>query len=247
MGLAPYGEPKYVNLIYKNLIDVQSDGSFRLNMGYFNYATGLTMTNSKFDHLFGGSRREPESGITQKEMDLARSIQVVTEEVILKICHAIKKTGAEFLCLAGGVALNCVANGKIQREKIFKEIWIQPASGDAGGALGAAYSIWYEYLGNNRKKNEEMDFMKGSFLGPSFEENEVTNYLDRIGSTYEVLDDIKLMPKLAKILAENKVVEWFQGAKDLINYLLKSLSKILVILRITHLRDFRYNNTCRFI
>ena len=171
MGLAPYGEPKYIDLILEHLLDVKEDGSYRLDMSYFNYATGLTMTNSKFDALFGGPPREAESEITQREMDIARSIQVVTEEVVLKIARNVQKElDVDYLCLAGGVALNCVSNGRILREGPFKDIWIQPAAGDAGGALGAALSVWYEYLGNPRQVTGN-DVMRGSYLGPRTSES----------------------------------------------------------------------------
>ncbi len=215
MGLAPYGEPKYVDLIYDNLIDAKPDGSFRLNMKYFNYATGLTMTNANFDALFGAPRRESESEITQREMDLARSVQVVTEEMMLRIGRTIKeKLGAKHLCLAGGVALNCVANGKLLREEIFDGIWIQPAAGDAGGAVGAALSIWYEYLENKRTPDGKTDSVHGSYLGPSFSESEIVSYLNSVNARYEVLDDPDFYPRLANILNEENVVGWFQGAME---------------------------------
>jgi len=215
MGLAPYGEPKYVDLIYKHLIDTKPDGSFRLNMDYFDYATGLTMTNTKFDKLFGAPRRESESEITQREMDLARSVQVVTEEMMLRISQTIKeRLGVDYLCLAGGVALNCVANGKLLREAIFDEIWIQPAAGDAGGAVGAALSIWHEYLGNERNPGGKTDSTCGSYLGPSFSESEITGYLDSVDAKYEIVEDAELYPKLAEILNSENVVGWFQGAME---------------------------------
>lgn len=215
MGLAPYGEPSYVDLIYNHLIDAKSDGSFRLNMEYFNYASGLTMTNAKFDGLFGAPRRESESEITQLHMDIARSIQVVTEEIILRISKTIKeKFGVKYLCLAGGVALNCVANGKLLREEIFDDIWIQPAAGDAGGAIGAALSIWYEYLGNERIPDGKTDSTRGSYLGPSFNESEITAHLDSVNAKYEVLDDAELYPMLAGVLNKENVVGWFQGAME---------------------------------
>ena len=215
MGLAPYGEPKYADLIREHLIDVKPDGSYRLNMDYFNYATGLTMTSEKFHTLFGGGPRKPETEITRKEMDIARSIQVVTEEIILKIARSAKeRTGADYLCLAGGVALNCVANGKLLRENIFKDIWIQPAAGDAGGAMGAAYSIWYQYLGNKREADNKSDFTDGSYLGPAFEIPEITNYLDSIEANYKVLSDAEITPEIASILAEENVIGWFQGKME---------------------------------
>ncbi len=216
MGLAPYGEPRYVDLIYDNLIDVKKDGTFRLNMEYFNYATGLTMTNRKFARLFGGVARKPESDITRKEMDLAKSIQIVTEDTILKLSRAIKQEfNTENICLAGGVALNCVANGRLLKEGDFERVWIQPASGDAGGAIGAAYAIWYEYLDNPRAKSSRgADRTRGSYLGPSFENDGIIHYLDRIKASYEVLDDSELLPRLARILSTEHVVGWFQGRME---------------------------------
>jgi len=214
MGLAPYGEPKYTDLILDHLLDVKEDGSYRLDMSYFNYATGLTMTNSKFDALFGGPPREPESEITQREMDIARSIQVVTEEVVLKIARNVQKElDVDYLCLAGGVALNCVSNGRILREGPFKDIWIQPAAGDAGGALGAALSVWYEYLGNPRQVTGN-DVMGGSYLGPRSSEGEIKDYLDSVNARYETLDDDALMPRLAEILDGENVVGWSQGRME---------------------------------
>ena len=215
MGLAPYGKPVYVDLIYRHLIDVKADGSFRLNMDYFNYAAGLTMTNNKFHKLFGGPARKPESAISRKEMDLACSIQQVIEQVILKIAGSIKeKLGADRLCMAGGVALNCVANGKLLRADLFDDIWVQPAAGDAGGAVGAAFSVWYEYLGNSRGHLQETDLMKGAYLGPSFQNSDIVNYLESIGARYEVLEDSVLLPRLARLIADENVVGWFQGAME---------------------------------
>jgi carbamoyltransferase len=214
MGLAPYGEPKYVDLILDNLLDLKEDGTFRLNMEYFNYATGLTMTNSKFHRLLGSEPRQPEGKITQREMDLAASIQKVTEEVVLRLAKtAYKDTGSDYLCLAGGVALNCVANGRILREGPFKEIWIQPAAGDAGGALGAALATWYQYLDNPRQVNGS-DAMQGSYLGPNFTDEEIRQYLEDVQAQYWRLEDEELMPKLAEILAEGNVVGWFQGRME---------------------------------
>ena len=214
MGLAPYGEPVYVDLILDNLLDVKDDGSFRLDMSYFNYTTGLTMTNTKFDKLFGGPPRAAESEISQREMDLARSIQVVTEEVVLKIARNVhKELGTDYLCLAGGVALNCVSNGRILREGPFKDIWIQPAAGDAGGALGAALSVWYEYLENSRTASAGDD-MKGAYLGPRPRAADIKAYLDETGAHYEELNDSVLMPRLAEILSNEKVLGWFQGRME---------------------------------
>lgn len=215
MGLAPYGEPKYVDLILDNLIDIKDDGTFRLDMSYFNYATGLTMTSNKFHRLFGSAPRKPESEISQKEMDLARSIQEVTEQVVLKLANSIKQeTNTDYLCLAGGVALNCVANGRLLREGPFKEVWIQPAAGDAGGALGAALSVWYEYLENQRDSDELTDHMHGSYLGKKYSNDEVRSYLDSINASYTELADDQLLPQLATILKEENVVGWFNGRME---------------------------------
>lgn len=214
MGLAPYGEPKYVDLILDNLLDLKNDGTYRLDMSYFNYATGLTMTNKKFDKLFGGPPRKAESDITQREMDIARSIQVVTEEIVLKICNTIhEELEVDSLCLAGGVALNCVSNGRVLREGPFKNLWIQPASGDAGGAIGAALSIWYEYLEQPRT-TDGADSMQGSYLGPEYSNESIISYLDSIGANYTHLEDNELMPRLAEILDEENVVGWFQGRME---------------------------------
>ncbi len=214
MGLAPYGTPKYVDLILDNLIDVKPDGSFRLNMSYFNYAAGLTMTNDKFHRLFNGPPRTRESEVSQKEMDIARSIQVVTEEIVLKLAHtAHKELGIDKLCLAGGVALNCVSNGRLLREGPFSEIWVQPAAGDAGGALGAALAIWYQYLENPRTPLTG-DSMQGSYLGPRYNDKEIQTYLDSVGAQYQRLDDNVLLPKLAQIMASENVIGWFQGRME---------------------------------
>jgi carbamoyltransferase len=215
MGLAPYGEPRYVDLILKHLIDVKEDGTFRLDMRYFNYATGLTMTNRRFDRLFGGPPRQEESEVTQKEMDLARSIQVVTEEIILKLVKTIhQELHCDYLCLAGGVALNCVSNGRILREGPFKDIWIQPAAGDAGGALGAALSVWHDYLSKPRKVHNGHDRMKGSYLGKRFSNQEIKQYLDNTDGVYQELADDELLPQLADILADDNVVGWFSGRME---------------------------------
>jgi carbamoyltransferase len=216
MGLAPYGEPKYVDLILDNLIDLKEDGTFRLDMSYFNYATGLTMTNRKFANLFGAPACKPDSTVTQREMDIARSIQVVTEEVVLKICKTVhKELKTDYLCLAGGVALNCVSNGRILREGPFKDIWIQPAAGDAGGAIGAALSAWYEYLEKPRQlKANGTDFMSGSYLGSSHSNEDIIKYLSSVNAKYQKLDDRELLPKLAKILDSDNVVGWFQGRME---------------------------------
>lgn len=262
MGLAPYGEPKYFDLILHNLLDLKEDGSYRLNMEYFNYTTGLTMTNKKFDQLFGGPPRAPETKIGQREMDIAASIQKVTEEVVLRLARTVRQElDAENLCLAGGVALNCVANGRILREGIFKDIWIQPAAGDAGGALGAALAVWHQYYEQPRQFEEgaiaqvgvaeaevaelelatvatgsstavksdrasipsaiqpnligaPKDRMHGAYLGPSFTDAEIREYLDAIQADYQYLEDKELMPQLAEILEAGNVVGWFAGRME---------------------------------
>ena len=214
MGLAPYGAPKYVDLILENLLDLKADGTFRLNMDYFNYTTGLTMTNRKFHRLFGSPPRQPESKITQREMDIAASIQKVTEEVVLRLAKTVhQETREDYLCLAGGVALNCVANGRILREGPFQDIWIQPAAGDAGGALGAAFAIWHQYNEEPRLTNGT-DKMQGAYLGPNFTEVEIQSYLEGVGAKYQQLEDQELMPRLAEILAAENVVGWFQGPME---------------------------------
>ena len=214
MGLAPYGAPKYVDLILDNLIDIKEDGTFRLDMSYFNYAAGLTMTNDKFHRLFNGPPRARESEVTQKEMDIARSIQVVTEDIVLKLARtAHKELGIDTLCLAGGVALNCVSNGRLLREGPFSDIWVQPAAGDAGGALGAAQAIWYQYLEQPRTPKPGDD-MQGSYLGPRFSDDAIQQYLDSIGAKYQRLDDDTLLPALAKIMADENVVGWFAGRME---------------------------------
>jgi carbamoyltransferase len=216
MGLAPYGNPVYVDKIFNHLVDVKSDGTFRLAQKYFNYVTGLTMTSPAFHQLFGGGPRKPESPVTQKEMDLARSIQAVTEEIILKIAKSLQaETGVDELCLAGGVALNCVANGRLLREGPFKKLWIQPASNDAGGALGCALSAWYQYFENPRPLNPTLaDAMKGSYLGPQFSNEKVRVGLDSLGAKYRRLDETELLGEVAEILAGGSVVGWFQGRME---------------------------------
>ncbi len=214
MGLAPYGDPKYVDLIMDNLLDLKEDGTFRLDMSYFNYCTGLTMTNSKFDKLFGGPPRQAESEVTQKEMDIAASIQKVTEDVVLRLARTVRKeTGCKNLCLAGGVALNCVANGELLRAKVFDDLWIQPAAGDAGGALGAALISWYQRHDNPREVDAN-DSMRGSYLGPDFSRDAAREELEAAGAVYKELDDPELMPELADILAGENVVGWFQGRME---------------------------------
>ena len=215
MGLAPYGEPRFADLIRENLIMVADDGSFQMDMSYFDYATGLTMTNKKFDLLFGGPPRLPEAELTQREMDLAASIQKVTEDIVVQIAKGIaEETGERNLCLAGGVALNCVANGILLREKIFDNIWIQPAAGDAGGALGAALSVWHLHYNNDRKITSQSDSMKGSYLGPEFSDKEIEAELKAYGAVYTKLSDTDLIEKVATSLTEEKAVGWMQGRME---------------------------------
>ncbi len=215
MGLAPYGEPKYVDLILEHLIDLKEDGSFRLDMRYFNYATGLTMTNARFANLFGAPARKPESELTQREMDIARSIQKVTEMVVLRLAITVhKETGADYLCLAGGVALNCVANGRLLREGPFKDVWVQPAAGDAGGALGAAQVVWYTQYSGQRQADNQHDSMVGSYLGPRYSDAEIEAQLDAAGAQYQKLKDDDLFPELARRLDNDQVIGWFQGRME---------------------------------
>ena len=214
MGLAPYGEPRFKDIILDKLIDVKEDGSFRLNMDYFNYATGLTMTNSKFAKLFNIKRREPENELSQIYMDMASSIQAATEEIVLKITRFLfKEFKLPNLCMAGGVALNCVANGKILKEGLFKNIWIQPASGDAGGALGAAQAFYYQEL-DNKRKILKTDSMNGSYLGPQFTDDQVENELKSCRANYKKLTPDQVIKDTAKVLAEEKAVGWFQGRME---------------------------------
>ena len=216
MGLAPYGEPKYTELIKTHLIDIREDGSFRMNMEYFDYPSGLRMTNDKFARLFGQLAREQESTLTQKEMDLAASIQAVTEEVMVKLArHAKDVTGCKNLCLAGGVALNCVGNGVILKEKIFEDIWIQPAAGDAGGALGVALTVYYEELDKERKVVPGRDAMKGSYLGIRQTNEQVQTYLDSVGAVYHKLkSEDDLADKVSDALKEEKIIGWHQGRME---------------------------------
>lgn len=219
MGLAPYGEPRYVRQILDELIDLREDGSLRLNMEYFNFAAGLTMTSAKFDELFGGPPRKPESTLTQREMDLARSVQDVTEEAMLRMArHVHRETGEKNLCLAGGVALNCVGNGRILREGPFENLWVQPAAGDAGGSLGAALSVWHQYLGNARGTAKigdgSHDGMSGSYLGPSFAGDAIQDFLDSVGASYRRVGRAELAEAVAHLLAQGKVVGWFQGRME---------------------------------
>ena len=219
MGLAPYGQPGYAETIFDKLLDLKEDGTFRLDMRYFNYCTGLTMTNSRFDELFGGPPRRPESELTQREMDIAASIQVVTEEVMLRLANTLhEETGEKNLCLAGGVALNCVANGRLQREGPYENIWIQPAAGDAGGAAGAAAVVWHSYDKQPRKLNGNgspaADRMRGSYLGPRFSAEQIRSELDTMGAKYSLLDDDTLLPRTAELLADENVIGWFQGRME---------------------------------
>ncbi len=214
MGLAPYGEPKYVDLIKERLIDLKGDGSFRVDMSYFNYCQGLTMTSAKFHRLFGGPPRQPESPITEREMDLAASIQEVTEEIMLRMArHACAVTGERNLCLAGGVALNCVGNGRILAEDVAEDLWIQPAAGDAGGSLGTALFIWHQLLDNERAAKPG-DSQAGSLLGPRFSDQQIRQYLDGAAIPYERHDDAELYSYVAELIDEGKVVGWFSGRME---------------------------------
>ena len=215
MGLAPYGQPLHVDTIYRELIDLRKDGSFRLNQKYFNYLGGLTMTSAAFDELFGGPPRVPETPLSQREMDLARSVQVVCEEVMLRMARtAHRVTGLDDLCLAGGVALNCVGNGRLLREGPFKRIWIQPAAGDAGGALGVAQLIWHRHLAQPRHVVPNRDAMCGSYLGPEFSDEEIESFLKTAGAPYHRLTRENLSECVAKLLADEKVVGWFDGRME---------------------------------
>ena len=215
MGLAPYGEPKYVKLIHDHLIDLKDDGSFRLNQEYFNYLGGLTMTNGRFHALFGGPPRKPESKLSQRDMDLARSVQDVSEEIMLRMARTVHRiTGQENLCLAGGVALNCVGNGRILREGPFKRLWIQPAAGDAGGALGVAELIWHRHLKQPRTVTPGKDSMKGAYLGPSFDDAEIEAFLKSAGAAYRRLERQSLLDTTARLLADEKIVGWFNGRME---------------------------------
>jgi len=216
MGLAPYGEPKYASIIYEHLLDLKPDGSFRLNLEYFNYCTGLTMTNERFDALFGGAPRKPEVRITQREMDLAASAQAVTEEVVLRLTRAIaKETGSTNLCLAGGVALNCVANGKVLRDRCFQHLWIQPAAGDAGGAIGAALAAYHINKGQRRPALDGAgDRMHGSYLGPAFSQDNIEERLTAVGAKFEVLSDEEIIRACAQALADSNALGWFQGRME---------------------------------
>tara|TARA_B100000242_G_scaffold292230_1_gene267192 strand:+ start:108 stop:1964 length:1857 start_codon:yes stop_codon:yes gene_type:complete len=214
MGLAPYGEPKYVNKIKNNLIDIKEDGTFKLDMSYFKYHRGFRMTSNKFHKLFGAPPRDRDQDLTQFHMDIASSIQEVTEEIVIKIATCLQReTGLKNLCLAGGVALNCVANGKLLEKKIFENIWIQPASGDAGSSLGAALLVWHEYLKKTRNINKN-DSMKGSYLGCEFTNSEICNYLNKINAPFETIKDSELFDNLAEMIDEGKVIGWFNGPME---------------------------------
>jgi len=215
MGLAPYGEPKFKQLIYDHLIDIKPDGSFKMNMKYFDYCAGVRMTNSRFHRLFGGPPRKPESHLSQRDMDLARSVQDVVEEIVLKMAaHVQKETGMKNLCLAGGVALNCVANGKILQSGLFDNIWIQPAAGDAGGAIGAALLTWHQYLNNERNLLGNNDSMKGTYLGPKYENNTIESFLKTHHYLYQELTDHEIPDMVADLIGKEKVVGWFQGRME---------------------------------
>jgi carbamoyltransferase len=215
MGLAPYGEPKYAQKILDNVVDVKEDGSFRLDLSYFDYCTGLRMTNEKFDALFEGPARDPETLLTQREMDLAASIQAVTEEIVLRLGRSVAKdTGEKNLCLAGGVALNCVANGKLLRDNSFENIWIQPAAGDAGGALGAAQIAYHHFQGQPRKLNGAIDGMKGSYLGPEYSQEQIEASLTASGGKFTVLSEDEMISSTADALANGKAIGWFQGRME---------------------------------
>jgi carbamoyltransferase len=214
MGLAPYGQPIYADSIRKHLIEVRDDGSFGMNLGYFNYAHGLTMTNEKFHRLFGGPPRAPESNLTQRHLDLAASVQAVTEEVMLKIArNAARETNQRYLCMAGGVALNCVGNAKILRDGSFDDLWIQPASGDAGGSVGAALAIWHQYLGKPRSSvpGPRLDAQRGSYLGPEFSQSEIESYLRSQNAPYTIVDGLE---SIARFIADGKIVAWFSGRME---------------------------------
>ena len=215
MGLAPYGEPKYMQTILDHLIDLKLDGSYRLDQSYFDYCTGLTMTNAKFDSLFGAPPRKPEDPLTEREMDLAASVQAVIEEALLKMTRSLREeTGLENLCLAGGVALNCVANGKVLRDGQFKHIWVQPAAGDAGGALGAAFAAYHLYMDQPRLPRSGQDSMKGSYLGPLYSQADIEARLKLAGGRFKVLSDDELIERTATLLTSENVVGWFQGRME---------------------------------
>jgi carbamoyltransferase len=215
MGLAPYGEPKYADLIREHLIDVKDDGSFRLNVDYFDYCTGLKMTSSRFDDLFGGPPRKSEAWLTQREMDLAASIQAVTEEVVLKLAKSIaQETGQRNLCMAGGVALNCVANGKLVKQGSFDRLWVQPAAGDAGGAVGAALAAYHLHLQGGRQASPGQDGMQGAYLGPEYSQTDIETRLKAAGARFETLSDDALLDACASALAQGQALGWHQGRME---------------------------------
>ena len=215
MGLAPYGEPRFKDTILDNIVDLKEDGTFRLDQSYFDYCTGLRMTNEKFADLFGGPARKPEEMLDQKHMDLAASVQAVTEEIVIRLARSVQKeTGAKNVCLAGGVALNCVANGKLLRENIFENIWVQPAAGDAGGAVGAAYAAYHGFMGQPRKLNGHMDGMAGSYLGPVFEDDDIAQRLTAVGAKFTRLTPEQMIDQTAQALADEKAVGWMQGRME---------------------------------
>jgi len=215
MGLAPYGEPRFKDTILSNIVDLKEDGTFRLDQTYFDYCTGLRMTNEKFGALFGGKARKPDELLTQHHMDLAASVQAVTEEIVLRLARSVKKeTGAKNICLAGGVALNCVANGKLLRENLFDGIWVQPAAGDAGGAVGAAFAAYHGYLGQSRKLNGHLDGMTGSYLGPEYSDDEVARRLTAAGARFTRLTREQTIEQTAQALADEKAVGWMQGRME---------------------------------
>jgi carbamoyltransferase len=215
MGLAPYGEPRYRDVILEELVDVKPDGSFRLALDYFDYCTGLTMTSRRFDELLGGPPRKPEDKLTQRDMDIAASVQAVTEEIVLRLGRSIaRETGMRNLCLAGGVALNCVANGKLQRDGAFERLWVQPAAGDAGGALGAALAAYYQFLDRPRQVGNRSDLMQGSYLGPGFSDAEIAERLQGVGAVFDVLDRDRLIDTIVGDLQQEKAVGWFQGRME---------------------------------
>ena len=215
MGLAPYGKPKYVQKIYDHLIDLKEDGSFKMNTNYFDYCAGLTMTNKKFNKLFGGEPRVPETKLTQREMDLARSVQDVTEEIMLRMARHVKRiTGEKYLCLAGGVTLNCVGNGKLLRENIFDDIWIQPAAGDAGGAIGAAYIVYHQHLNNPLPSKKGRDLQKGSYLGPQYSNDEIRKFLSHHSLPYQFLETDELIDVVSDLIIKEKIIGWFQGRME---------------------------------
>ncbi len=215
MGLAPYGEPRFKDLILDKIVDLKEDGTFRLDQSYFDYCTGLRMTNDKFADLFGGPSRKPEELLGQKHMDLAASVQAVTEEIVVRLARSVRKeTGARNICLAGGVALNCVANGKLLRENIFDNIWVQPAAGDAGGAVGAAYAAYHGFMGQPRKLNGHMDGMAGSYLGPEYKDDEIAERLTAVGAKFTRLTREQMIDQTAQALADEKAIGWMQGRME---------------------------------